>query len=99
MSGRRWPRRPSRAPSRCTRRAGRTRRRREVREALRYLGNLNWKTSTDPDPYHEPLLDVSRIATLGTFDFKPAARRPERRGRHEVGIPVAITRARPSSSG
>ena len=32
----------------------------EVREALRYLGNLNWKTSTDPDSTHEPLLDVSR---------------------------------------
>jgi hypothetical protein len=45
----------------------------EVKEALRYLGNLNWKTSTDPDPIHEPLLDVSRIGDLGTFDFAPAA--------------------------
>ena len=33
----------------------------EVREGLRYLGNLNWKVSTDPDSTHEPLLDVSRI--------------------------------------
>ena len=41
----------------------------EVREALRYLGNLYWKTATDPDSYHEPLLDVSRIGQLGTFDF------------------------------
>jgi subtilisin family serine protease len=41
----------------------------EVREALRYLGNLNWYTSTDPDPYHEPLLNVSRIGTLGTFSL------------------------------
>jgi subtilisin family serine protease len=39
----------------------------EVRESLRYLGNLNWNTRTDPDPYHEPLLNVSRIGTLGTF--------------------------------
>ncbi|MGK2849476.1 MAG: S8 family serine peptidase [Candidatus Limnocylindrales bacterium] len=39
----------------------------DVREALRYLGNLGWDTSTDPDPYHEPLLDVSRIGSLGTF--------------------------------
>ena len=31
----------------------------EVRESLRYLGNLGWKTSTDPDSIHEPLLDVS----------------------------------------
>ena len=56
----------------------------EVREALRYLGNLNWKTSTDPDPSHEPLLDVSRIGTLGTFDFgacHDAA--TDRRGRHD----------------
>ncbi len=44
----------------------------EVREALRYLGNLGWKTSTDPDPVHEPLLDVSRIGDLGTFDFAPS---------------------------
>ncbi len=39
----------------------------EVREGLRYLGNFGWRTSTDPDPYHEPLLDVSRLGTLGTF--------------------------------
>jgi subtilisin family serine protease len=44
----------------------------EVKEALRYLGNLGWKTATDPDPYHEPLLDVARIDELGTFDFAPA---------------------------
>ena len=44
----------------------------EVREVLRYLGNLNWATSTDPDPYHEPLLDVSRIGALGTFGLTPA---------------------------
>ncbi|HEV8402192.1 MAG TPA: S8 family serine peptidase [Candidatus Limnocylindrales bacterium] len=44
----------------------------EVREALRYLGNLNWKTSTDPDPTHEPLLDVSRLGNLGTFTLAPA---------------------------
>src|SRR5207342_796134 len=43
----------------------------EVREALRYLGNLRCATSTDPDPYHEPLLDVSRIGVLCTFDIAP----------------------------
>jgi subtilisin family serine protease len=41
----------------------------EVREALRYLGNFGWRTSTDPDSLHEPLLDVSRIASLGTFSM------------------------------
>ena len=48
----------------------------EVREALRYLGNLNWKTSTDPDSTHEPLLDVSKIGSLGTFALEPGRRRP-----------------------
>jgi hypothetical protein len=43
----------------------------EVREALRYLGNFAWATSTDPDSTHEPLLDVSRIAALGSFDVGP----------------------------
>jgi subtilisin len=41
----------------------------EVRESLRYLGNTNWYTNTDPDPYHEPLLNVSRIGALGTFSL------------------------------
>ena len=39
----------------------------EVREALQYLGTLNWQTSTDPDAYHEKLLDVSRLGPRGTF--------------------------------
>ena len=47
----------------------------EVRESLRYLGNQGWYTSTDPDPYHEPLLGVSRIGTLGTFSLSVAHRR------------------------
>jgi subtilisin len=41
----------------------------EVRESLRYLGNLGWKYWTDPDSTHEPLLDVTRVATLGTFSI------------------------------
>jgi hypothetical protein len=65
----------------------------EVKEALRYLGNLNWRTSTDPDPYHEPLLDVSRIAALGTFDVKPAASVRNVEAGTTVSIPVAITRS------
>ena len=39
----------------------------EVREALQYLGNQNWRTATDPDGTHEQLLDVSRIGPRGTF--------------------------------
>ncbi len=45
----------------------------EVREALRYLGNFNWKVSTDPDSTHEPLLDVSRLGVLGTFALTPGS--------------------------
>ena len=44
----------------------------EVREALRYLGNFDWKVWTDPDKSHEPLLDVSRIGPLGTFSLTAA---------------------------
>jgi subtilisin family serine protease len=41
----------------------------EVRESLRYLGNSNWYTSTDPDGTHEPLLGVSHLGALGTFSL------------------------------
>jgi subtilisin len=66
----------------------------EVREALRYLGNLRWATSTDPDPYHEPLLDVSRIGVLGTFDIAPVGSTPTRIERGtSVFVPVQVTRS------
>jgi len=48
----------------------------EVKESLRYLGNMNWKTSTDPDSTHEPLLDVSRLDNLGTFTLAPVSGDP-----------------------
>jgi subtilisin family serine protease len=41
----------------------------EVREALIVLGNAGWKTSTDPDSVHEPLLDASRIGPRGDFSM------------------------------
>ena len=66
----------------------------EVREALRYLGNLHWATSTDPDPSHEPLLDVSRIHTLGTFDFGSATTQPRTvEAGTTASIPVTLTRS------
>ncbi|HEY8199427.1 MAG TPA: S8 family serine peptidase [Candidatus Limnocylindrales bacterium] len=40
----------------------------EVRAVLRGLGSQRWKTGTDPDKSHEPLLDVHRIGGLGDFD-------------------------------
>ena len=41
----------------------------EVRVVLRGLGNQGWRTSSDPDGTHEPLLDVHRIAGRGDFDI------------------------------
>jgi subtilisin family serine protease len=40
----------------------------QVRTVLRGLGNKGWKTGTDPDGTHEPLLDVHRIGGRGDFD-------------------------------
>ena len=65
----------------------------EVREALRYLGNLNWKTSTDPDSTHEPLLDVSRIGELGTFGFAPSGGVQTVEGGTTASVDVNITRS------
>jgi subtilisin len=45
----------------------------EVREALQYLGTLNWRTSTDKDAFHEKLLDVSRIGPRGDFSLSAGA--------------------------
>ena len=37
----------------------------EVKKGLQDLGTLNWKITSDPDAFHEKLLDVSRIAPRG----------------------------------
>ena len=65
----------------------------EVREALRYLGNLDWKTSTDPDSTHEPLLDVSRIGPLGTFTLPPASTPRNVEAGTTATVPVTIGRS------
>ncbi|HET9346793.1 MAG TPA: S8 family serine peptidase [Candidatus Limnocylindrales bacterium] len=41
----------------------------EVKEALQYLGNHGWKTTSDPDSTHERLLDVSRLGPRGSFEL------------------------------
>ncbi len=65
----------------------------EVRESLRYLGNQGWSTSTDPDPYHEPLLNVSRIGSLGTFSISaPTTGRIGSKGGSGF-VPVTIARS------
>jgi subtilisin family serine protease len=65
----------------------------EVRESLRYLGSNNWYRNTDPDRYHEPLLSVRRIGTLGTFSMSPGttATIPSRGG--TVNAPIVVTRS------
>jgi hypothetical protein len=45
----------------------------QVKAALISMGNLNWKTSTDPDKWHEPLLDVSWIVDAGDFGVRMLA--------------------------
>ena len=65
----------------------------EVREALQYLGNLSWFTSTDPDSYHEKLLDVSKLGVLGTFTVAAptVAVVPENGG--SGAVPITIGRS------
>ena len=66
----------------------------EVRESLRYLGNLGWMTSTDPDSIHEPLLGVSRLGALGSFDVSSSttpAKVASNGG--TVVVPVSVTRS------
>lgn len=65
----------------------------EVREALRFLGSSNWYRKTDPDPYHEPLLRVERIGSLGTFSLSagPAATVSSKGG--SVNAPFTVGRS------
>lgn len=63
----------------------------EVKEALQYLGNLNWKTSTDPDLAHERLLDVSRIGVRGDFSVSAGVGYVSPGG-GTARIPITVTR-------
>ena len=53
----------------------------QVKEALQYLGTLDWKTSTDPDSKHEKLLDVSRLGPARHVQHRGHATGRGRRGR------------------
>ncbi len=64
----------------------------EVRESLRYLGNLGWATSTDPDSVHEPLLDVSRLSNLGNFSMPSPGRVDVSSRGGVVTVPITIAR-------
>ncbi len=65
----------------------------EVKEALLYLANTAWSTSTDPDTYHEKLLDVSKLGPLGTFSLaSPTAGLVTENGGSTV-VPITINRS------
>ncbi|MBA2382413.1 MAG: S8 family serine peptidase, partial [Chloroflexi bacterium] len=64
----------------------------EVREALQYLGNLNWKTSTDPDSHHERLLDVSKIGPRGDFSVTAGSVATVGEAGGSARFPVTIAR-------
>jgi subtilisin len=64
----------------------------DVKEALQYLGNLNWKTSTDPDAYHERLLDVSRLGPRGDFGVAVAAGTAVPESGGAAQIPITLSR-------
>ena len=65
----------------------------EVKEALQYLGNLDWKTSTDPDSVHEKLLDVSRIGPLGSFNLGVGSAALTAEAGGTMTVPITLTRS------
>ena len=64
----------------------------EVTEALQYLGNYNWATSTDPDGRPDILLDVTRIGGYGDFSLAAPGQVTVQPGQ-TVHIPVTVNRS------
>ena len=65
----------------------------EVREALIYLGNDNWKRWTDPDGKPERLLDVSRIGPRGNFSLAAGPTVTVGEAGGTARFPITITRS------
>ena len=65
----------------------------EVRESLQFLGNLSWKTTTDPDSVHEKLLDVSRLSFLGTFSVGMGAADVTGEAGGTMTVPITVSRS------
>ena len=65
----------------------------EVKEALQYLGTLDWKTSTDPDARHEKLLDVSRLGPLGSYSVSAGTPAVLGEAGGVTRIPLALSRS------
>ena len=64
--------------------------------ALQAAGTLDWKTSTDPDAIHEPLLDVSQLVAARRLQRRcrpGSSALVERRRGGAVTVPVKLIRA------
>ena len=64
----------------------------EVKEALLYLGTMDWRTNTDPDPWHEKLLDVSRIGPRGDFAITAGEPAVVTQAGGTASIPITVLR-------
>jgi subtilisin family serine protease len=66
----------------------------QVKAALQAAGTLDWNVATDPDPYHERLLDVARIVAAGDFTVDATSpTRPLSGAGGTVNVPVLVVRA------
>ncbi len=68
----------------------------QVKAALIAAGNLDWSVSSDPDRYHEPMLDISHIVPAGDFtvDATPGAWRERLLGAGgSTSLPIRLIRA------
>jgi subtilisin family serine protease len=68
----------------------------DVRVALRYLGSSSWKTSTDPDSTHEPLLNLARLGPRGDFAIAVNGVATASDFGGSTSVPVTIGRSRTS---
>jgi subtilisin family serine protease len=65
----------------------------EVKEALQYLGTLDWKITSDPDPTHEKLLNVSRLGVRGDFTVVVGRTSTVSEAGGTAVFPVSVTRS------
>ena len=61
----------------------------EVKQALQYLGTYAWNIHTDPDNFHEKLLDVSRLGPRGDFSMNAGSSQGEAGGPARLAIGVS----------
>ncbi len=64
----------------------------QVKTALIAAGTQDWDTATDPDSYHEPLLDVSHLVDVDDFtvDATPDRSRDALVGRDGATLPLPV---------